>query len=85
MDATTAIERTDAPDDGEAIELDVRNLGPPEPLTQTLETLETLDGDVLVQFNDRAPEFLFPKLDDRGFAYDTVENDEMTVTTIWEA
>ena len=86
MDATEALRVTDAPDDAPTRELDVRSLGPPKPMTETLETLAELDdGEVVVQFNDRAPEFLYPKLEDRGFAYDTVENDDATVTTIWHA
>ncbi|TKX60267.1 DUF2249 domain-containing protein [Halorubrum sp. SS7] len=81
-------ERTDAPTEGETIALDVRTLGPPKPLRETLERVETLgDGDVLVQYNDRSPQFLFPRLEDRGFAYAAVETDatEATVTAIWPA
>jgi len=86
MDATDALRSTDAPDDAPTRELDVRAMGPPKPLTETLETLAEIDdGEVVVQFNDRAPQMLYPKLEDRGFAYDTVENDEVTVTTIWRA
>lgn len=81
-------ERTDAPTDGETVSLDVRNLGPPKPLRETLERVETLgDADVLVQYNDRTPQFLFPRLEDRGFAYAAVETDatDATVTAIWPA
>ena len=81
-------ERTDAPTSGETVSLDVRNLGPPKPLRETLERVETLgDGDVLVQYNDRTPQFLFPRLEDRGFAYAAVETDatDATVTAIWPA
>ncbi|EMA72174.1 DUF2249 domain-containing protein [Halorubrum distributum] len=81
-------ERTDAPTDGEAVSLDVRNLGPPKPLRETLERVETLgDGDVLVQYNDRTPQFLFPRLEDRGFAYAAVDTDatDAVVTAIWPA
>ena len=79
-------ERTDAPTDGETVSLDVRNLGPPKPLRETLERVETLgDGDVLVQYNDRAPQHLFPRLEDRGYAYAAVESDatDAVVTAIW--
>jgi hypothetical protein len=41
------------------------------------------DETVLIQYNDRAPQFLFPKLQDRGYAHDTVETDDGVVTAIW--
>ena len=81
-------ERTEAPTDGETVFLDVRNLGPPKPLRETLERVETLgDRDVLVQYNDRTPKFLFPRLEARGFAYAAVEIDatDAVVTAIWPA
>ncbi|KDS90511.1 hypothetical protein FK85_13435 [Halorubrum saccharovorum] len=82
---TTALERTDAPADRPVETLDVRELGPPEPLRQTLELLADLpDETVLVQRNDRAPQFLYPKLDDRGYAHETVETDDAVVTAIWD-
>jgi len=83
---TTALERTDAPTDRPIETLDVRSLGPPEPLRQTLELLADLpDETVLVQRNDRAPQFLYPKLDDRGYAHETIETDDAVVTAIWAA
>lgn len=89
----TAVERavteqTAAPVRGETVSLDVRELKPPKPLRETLERVQALgDGDVLVQYNDRAPQFLFPRLDDRGFGYAAVETDETdaVVTAIWPA
>jgi hypothetical protein len=81
---TTVVDRTDAPSDRPRETIDVRTLGPPEPLKETLETLVDLDAEtVLVQRNDRVPQFLFPKLDDRGYAYETVERDDDVVTVIW--
>ncbi|MFD1571429.1 DUF2249 domain-containing protein [Halorubrum laminariae] len=94
---STAIERavaeqTDAPTDGEITHLDVRELGPPEPLRETLERVEALsEVDVLLQYNDRIPQFLFPRLDDRGFAHVGIETDDIddidetdaVVTAIW--
>ncbi|WP_200531524.1 DUF2249 domain-containing protein [Halorubrum sp. LN27] len=81
---TTALERTDAPADRPVETLDVRELGPPEPLRRTLELLADLpDETVLVQRNDRAPQFLYPKLDDRGYAHETVKADDAVVTAIW--
>lgn len=67
--------------------IDVRELGPPKPLAETLERLPALDDEaVLVQVNDRAPRHLYPKLDDRGYDWETVETPEgPTVTAIWRA
>ncbi|WP_254763945.1 DUF2249 domain-containing protein [Natrinema marinum] len=77
-------DRTDAPSDRPRETIDVRSLGPPEPLTETLETLVELPAEtVLIQRNDRVPQFLFPKLDDRGYTYETVERDDDVVTVIW--
>ncbi|GGN96248.1 MULTISPECIES: DUF2249 domain-containing protein [Haloarcula] len=83
--ATDAVlAQTDAPADAPTERLDVRELGPPKPLAETLELLPTLDDDtVLVQYNDRAPQHLYPKLEDRGYDYETVDTDEATVTVIW--
>jgi TusA-related sulfurtransferase len=84
VDAQQLIEETDAPADEPIEELDVRNLGPPKPLSETLERLAEMDGGVLVQRNDRAPQHLYPKLDDRGYSYETQETDDAVVTLIWE-
>jgi hypothetical protein len=78
------LSETPVPLDRERELLDVRELGPPNPLVQTLETLPDLANDVvLVQVNDRAPQHLHPKLDDRGYEYATVEADDAVVTGIW--
>ncbi|WP_144799090.1 DUF2249 domain-containing protein [Halorubrum depositum] len=83
---TSVLGETEAPTDRPVETLDVADLGPPEPLRRTLELLADLpDETVLVQRNDRVPQFLFPKLDDRGYAYDTVEADDGVVTAIWTA
>lgn len=82
--ATRVVEETDAPVERPREELDVRELGPPKPLTETLETLADLDDrTVLVQFNDRAPQHLYPKLTDRGYQFETVTEDEVVTTAIW--
>jgi len=82
---TSVLEETAAPTDRPVETLDVADLGPPEPLRQTLELLADLpDETVLVQHNDRAPQFLFPKLEDRGYAHDTVETEDGVVTAIWD-
>lgn len=83
-ESDAVLERTDAPDGRPTRELDVRALGPPEPLVETLETLADLDDEVvLLQYNDRRPQHLLPKLDDRGYAYAHVETDDALVTAIW--
>lgn len=72
------------PSDAPVETLDVREAGPPAPLRQTLELLPTLGDDiVLVQYNDRAPQHLYPKLEDRGYGYETVAGDDLTTTVIW--
>ena len=86
IDLGAVVERTAAPVDAPRERLDVRELGPPKPLANTLERLAALDDEtVLVQLNDRAPQHLYPKLDDRGYEYATVEADGVTVTAIWTA
>lgn len=78
------IERSDAPADEATEQLDVRELGPPKPLSETLERLAGMDGGVLIQINDRVPHHLYPKLDDRGYDYTTHETEDEVVTLIWE-
>jgi uncharacterized protein (DUF2249 family) len=86
LNVEAAVSETDAPVDAPRKRLDVRNLGPPKPLAETLELLPRLDaGTVLVQVNDRAPRHLYPKLDDRGYEYATVETgDGPVLTAIWQ-
>jgi hypothetical protein len=75
---------TDAPTDRPRELLDVRAAGPPDPMVATLETLPELPAEaLLVQVNDRVPQHLYPKLDDRGYAYATVECGDAVVTGIW--
>lgn len=51
--------------------LDVRGMEPPEPLAHTLAAIESLaDGGTLVQVNVRVPQFLLPKLAERGFTHE---------------
>jgi uncharacterized protein (DUF2249 family) len=78
------LSETDAPPTVHEV-LDVRDAPPPEPLKRTLETVADLDDGVVVQVNDRAPQHLYPRLEDRGFAYETVERDDRVVTVIWRA
>lgn len=70
-----------AGDAGEAgddvVVLDVRGLEPPEPMVRTLEALERLpEGATLVQINVRVPQFLLPKLEERGWTWEIREQDE---------
>lgn len=75
----------EAPLDRPTTTLDARELPPPEPLRQTLETLPELDEQtVFIQLNDRTPQMLYPKLDERGYRYDTTETNDGIVTAIWQ-
>ena len=54
--------------------LDVRGLEPPHPLVCVLEALDQLPaGGELVVLHERRPVFLYPQLDERGFAHETDE------------
>lgn len=87
MDAVdTVLSEVGLPTDSPTQELDVRDLPPPKPLRNTLETLATLDAEtILVQRNDRRPEHLYPKLDDRGYLYETIETENEVITVIENA
>lgn len=76
--ASVSKAKADAPDEGgDVIVLDVRDLEPPEPMQRTLEALATLArGQTLVQLNARVPQFLLPKLEERGFSYEIREQSE---------
>jgi len=79
-----AVSRTDAPEGRRVETLDAADLPPPRPLRNTLERLADIDDDVvLVQYNDRRPQHLYPRLDDRGYEYETVESDDGVVTVVW--
>ncbi len=82
-EAETVLSRIEDAPSKEAVTLDVRSLGPPQPLVKTLETLEEMDEMVLIQYNDRAPQHLYPKLADRGYQYETIETENAVVTVIW--
>jgi hypothetical protein len=85
VDTDRLLAATSAPDDWPRETIDARDLPPPRPLRDTLERLAALDGDtVLVQLNDRSPQHLYPELDDRGYAYETVEGDGFVVTVVWQ-
>lgn len=81
-----AVDETSAPASAPRERLDARDLGPPEPLKQTLELLTELDDDtVLVQTNDRRPQHLYPRLEERGYEYETVADGDAAITAIWPA
>lgn len=81
---STAVEETDAPKHRPREVLEAADLPPPQPLKNTLEHLGILDDDVvLVQRNDRVPQHLFPQLDERGYEYQTLEDQDEVVTVIW--
>lgn len=72
------------PTDRAPVVVDVAAAPPPKPLTRTLEELATLgDDELLVQLNDREPRHLFPKLDERGASYASIDHDGSAVTAIW--
>ena len=61
-------------DDADVIVLAGRGLEPPEPMVRTLEALAEMPrGKTLVQINVRVPQYLLPKLSERGFVYDVRE------------
>lgn len=61
------VAQLDAPADRPVKRLDIREMGPPAPLKETLETLVELEEEtLLLQVNGRAPKHLYPKLDGRG-------------------
>lgn len=65
---------TTAAHDDNVIVLDVRGLEPPEPMERTLEALAEMPrGKTLVQINVRVPQYLLPRLVERGFVYDIRE------------
>lgn len=79
------LSRVDGAPDQPYETLDARELPPPKPLRNTLETLAELDDSVsLVQLNDRRPQHLYPKLADRGYRYETLDDEKAVVTVIWK-
>lgn len=84
-ESETGVEEDPDPEES-AVTLDVRDLPPPQPLRRTLERLAELEDDTsLVQLNDRVPQHLYPKLEDRGYTYDTVDEGDVVRTVIQRA
>jgi uncharacterized protein (DUF2249 family) len=72
--ARTITELLDAVNPHGAPLLDVRGLEPPQPMVRVLQRLDTLGpDDELTVILDRRPLFLYPQLEDRGFAHRTEE------------
>ena len=65
--------------------LDLRGLEPPQPLQRALEALAQLPvGGSLTIHTDRRPMLLYPKLEERGFRYESAEAPEGGFRTrIW--
>ncbi len=85
VDASLSAFDESVPADREHMVVDVATAPPPKPLTRTLRALAELgDDEVLLQVNDREPTHLYPKLDERGVAYATVEREGTTLTAIWK-
>ncbi|MBI2528342.1 MAG: DUF2249 domain-containing protein [Candidatus Rokubacteria bacterium] len=56
------------------VRVDVRGLEPPQPMVRVLEQLDGLAGGGTIEvIHDRRPLFLYPQLDERGFAHETDE------------
>lgn len=74
-------------DDETTLWLDVRGGTPPTPMLRTLTALDTLPpGHVLVQVNSRVPDFLFPVLAERGFAWQVDDSRiDRVLVRIWHA
>ena len=59
------------------MQLDNRGLSPPEPMLRILDALERLPAnEQLTAQMDRRPVFLFPELEERGYAYDIKQQPE---------
>ncbi|PWB65756.1 MAG: hypothetical protein C3F17_03160 [Bradyrhizobiaceae bacterium] len=55
--------------------IDVRGLEPPEPMVAILTLIDSDQVDcALIAHLDREPIFLYPELDDRGWAHEIVES-----------
>lgn len=57
----------------EALHIDVRGLDPPEPMVMILQLIDGGEtSSPLIAHLDREPIFLYPELDDRGWAHEIV-------------
>jgi len=59
------------------MKIDNRGLEPPQPMMSILEALEKLNIDEeLIAINDRQPMFLYAELEERGYAHETIQQDD---------
>lgn len=74
-----------APSSGAEVVVDARGLEPPQPMQRVLEALAALPGGAtLLARTDRRPMLLYPKLEERGYDYETNEaGDDGYETRIW--
>ena len=83
--AASYLTQSAAPSDRPCETIDARELPPPQPLRNTLEQLaEQGDSVVLIQLNDRRPQHLYPRLEERGYRHETFEDDDVVVTVVWQ-
>lgn len=66
--------------------LDNRGLEPPEPMMRTLEIVNQMGTDEVLEIhNDRRPMFLYPILDEQGFKYETEDQEDgSAIIRIWK-
>ena len=71
---------------GDAIVVDARGLEPPQPMAKILENLPRIAaGGHILALTDRRPMLLYPKLEERGFAFSTEETTNgWFETRIWK-
>ena len=61
---------------GETLHVDVRGLEPPEPMVMILRLIDRTDtGSPIVAHLDREPIFLYPELDERGWAHEILPSE----------
>ncbi|HYB73626.1 MAG TPA: DUF2249 domain-containing protein [Candidatus Sulfotelmatobacter sp.] len=74
-----------APRQAGEVVVDARGLEPPQPMQRILEALAALpEGEALRAHTDRRPMLLYPKLEERGYRYETREaGDDGYETRIW--
>jgi len=60
----------------DGVHVDVRGLGPPEPMVRILALIEAPEtGDVVIAHLDREPIYLYPELAERGWRHAIVAGD----------
>lgn len=60
----------------DGIHIDVRGLPPPQPMVAIVALIERPEtGDVVIAHLEREPVFLYPELDERGWACEPISGD----------